>query len=241
MKVFPIQSLSVAILLLCVEAAPRASADDVIFNNSANDLVTRFDPANATVGDEILLGGTSRYLTQFDFEYWGTNTANPAAFTGRVSADVKLYLNDGAPFNGYATPGTVLWDSGSFGLNTTDGFGPTPRSTIVFSVATGDFPSTGLFLPSSDITWTVQISGLGATDSVGLDLYSPPTVGGDYPDYWQNSGSGWQLLTNTIPMNFGARMFASAEPVPEPSWAAFSIATALLGILTVRLKTIRKK
>ena len=235
------QTLRTLAVLSCLGAAQCVFADDVIYNNSANDLVTRFAPGTATVGDEILLGGTSRYLTQFDFEYWGTNTASPAAFTGRVSADVRIYLNDGAPFNGYATPGTVLWDSGSFGLNTADGFGPTPRSTIVFSVATGDFPSTGLFLPSSDLTWTVQFSGMGGTDSVGLDLYSPPTVGADYPDYWQNSGSGWQLLTNTVAMNFGARMFASADPVPEPSLAAFSVGAAALAFAAARLKRNAKK
>ena len=186
-----------------------------IYDNSVNDLVTRFNPGTALVGDEVQFAGTERYLTQFDFEYWGTNTANPLAFSSPVQAQVKFYLNNGALVNGYASPGTVLYSSPLFGIGTT------PRSTLVFT-AGSDFSPSGLYLPASDITWTVQFFGAGATDSVGVDIYNAPVVGSSVPnaglqDYWQNSGGGWQLLTNAVPMNFGARFFASADPVPEPS------------------------
>jgi len=205
--------VSFALGLLCLGLTFPAGAVDTIYDNSASDLGVRLDSGTAVVGDEINLAGTSRWLTQFDFEYWGTNTANPSAFAGSVTADVKIYLNDGTPFHGYATPGTVLFDSGWFG-----GFGPTARSTIVFTAGAGsDFGPSGLFLPSSDITWSVQFQGMGTTDSLGVDIYNPPAVGSSAPDYWQNSGSGWVLLTNTVPMNFASRMFASANPVPEPS------------------------
>ena len=187
-----------------------------IYDNSVNDLLTRFSPGTAKVGDEIQLAGTERYLTRFDFEYWGNNTANPFGFTGSLQAQVKFYLNDGALVNGYASPGTVIYDSGLFG-----GFGTTPRSTLVFT-AGSDFSSSGLYIPTSSLTWSVQFFGMGATDSVGVDIYNPPVAGTSIPnaglqDFWQDSGSGWQLLTNAVPMNFGARFFASADPVPEPS------------------------
>lgn len=206
-----------AVLLTAAILNSTPSAAATIYDNSVNDLLTRFNPGTAQIGDEITLAGTERYLTRFDFEYWGTNTANPFAFSGNVKAEVRFYLNDGPMFNGYATPGTKFFDSGLFG-----GFGPTPRSTLVFTIPGGDFPSTGLFIPGSDITWSVQFSGMAGTDSVGVDLYNPPVVGGTVPatgqqDYWQNTGGGWQLLTNNVPMNFGARFFASADPVPEPS------------------------
>ncbi len=209
-----------------------------IYDNSVNDLVTRFDPGTAQVGDQIQLAGTERYLTQFDFEYWGNNTANPLAFAGSVQARVKFYQNDGALVNGYASPGSVIYDSGLFGISS-----PTTRSTEVFTIATGDFSSSGLYLPSSGLTWTVQFSGMGATDSLGVDIYNPAVTGSSVPaaglqDYWQDSGSGWQLLTNTVPMNFGARFFASAEPVPEP--AALPL-TAFAGCLAWVLGRRAKK
>ena len=220
--------------LFCLGLAQQLTAA-TIYDNSVNDQVIRFHPGTAQVGDEITLAGTERYLTRFDFEYFGTNSASPGnlAFAGNVKADVKIYLNDGPLFNGYATPGTVVWDSGLFG-----GFGPTPRSTLIFTVAGGDFPSTGLFLPANNLTWAVQFSGMAGTDDIGLDIYSPPVVGGTFPDYWQNSGSGWQLLTNNagIPMNFGARMFASAQPVPEPSMEAFAIVGAIFSLGAARWK-----
>jgi hypothetical protein len=59
-------------------------------------------------------------------------------------------------------------------------------------------------------------------DTVGLDIYGPPTVGSSLNDYWQFSGGTWNLMTNTLPMNFAALFQAGA--VPEPS-------TVLLGIV----------
>ena len=179
-----------------------------IFNNSSNDLLTRL-PVTSEVGDEILLGSTERYLTDFSFEFWGANTASPTSFAGAVQAQVRFYQNNGANFNGYPTPGTMFWSSGWFTVP-----GPTDRSTFVFTQGS-DFPDGGLFLPSTDMTWSVQFEGLGATDSIGLDIYSPPTIGADYPDYWENDG-GWVLLTNNVPMDFAARMDANAN-IPEPS------------------------
>jgi hypothetical protein len=202
-----------------------------IYDNSVNDLVTRFNPGTIAIGDEINLAGTERYLSQFDFEYWGTSAG--ANFAGNVQARVGFYLNDGALFNGYATPGTQLFDSGWFGIGTT------PRSTLVFT-AGSDFSSAGLFIPSSTITWTVQFQGMSGSDAVGVDLYSPPVVGSSVPDYWQNSGGGWQLMTNTVAMNFGARLFASADPVPEPSMLTFWVSSALLLVGAGRMRRTRK-
>src|SRR5882724_9081212 len=143
----------------------------IIYDNTVNDLFTRFNPGATEVGDEILLGSTERYLTNFSFEYYGTNTASPGnvAFAGPVQARVLFYLNDGAAFNTYPTPGTVIFNSDWFG-----GFGPTSRGTLIFS-AGSDFASAGLYLPMfSNMTWSVQFRGMGATDEVGVDLYSSP-------------------------------------------------------------------
>jgi hypothetical protein len=201
-----------------------ASGATTIFNNSTNDLVKRFDPGTTQVGDQIVLAGVDRMLTMFSFEYWGTNTASPSAFTGPVKAEVRFYKNDGAEFNGYKSPGTKFYDSGLFNIN------PTERSTLVF-LAGIDFPSGGLFIPTDNMTWSVEFTGMNLSDSVGLDLYSPPTVGQDYPDFWAYDGANWLLMTNNnnIPINFGAMMNA----VPEPSYAVLSLLGGLGLLLAV--------
>ena len=93
----------------------------------------------------------------------------------------------------------------------------------VFPSFLSDFPIGGLFLPASDLTWSIQFQGMGVTDDVGVDIYSPPVVGANFPDYWDFDGSNWKLMTNTVPMNFASLMEATS--VPEPS----STALCLLG------------
>jgi len=201
----------------------------VIYANSTNDLVTRFNPGTTEVGDQIMLAGTERMLTSFSFEFWGTNTASPTSFAGTIQARVRFYENNGAPFNGYLAPGTNFFDSGWFSV-----LSPTERSTFIFT-AGSDFPSWGLFIPADEMTWSVEFSGMGGTDSVGVDLYSPPTVGQNYDDYWSYSGSSWTLQTNSVAtMSFGAYMEAV---VPEPSTVTLSIMGGLgMLLLTRRLR-----
>jgi hypothetical protein len=184
-----------------------------LFDNTVNDLNLRFNPGTLQVGDEINLASTGN-LTYFSFEYWGT--ASGASFAGPVQAQVRFYLNTGPLFNGYPAPAaTPFYDSGLFSVPS-----PTPRNTFVFT-AGSDFAPGGLPITSSDMTWTVQFSGMGAGDAVGVDLYSPPVVGtevGDFGDYWQFNG-GWSLLTNSVgPMDFGAYM-----ATPEPSSMTLSV------------------
>jgi len=204
-------------------ALPLQSA--TIFDNSVNDLVTQFSPGTLEVGDQIVLASTERYLTDFRFEYWGTSSG--ASFAGAVQARVRFYENNGPLFNGYYAPGSVFYDSGWFGgfdaINDYPG-----RATINFSQGT-DFPDGGLFIPADEITWTIQFQGMGTGDEVGVDIYSPAVVGGDYDDYWEYNG-GWTLLTNTVPMDFAAVMYANAT-IPEPSSLALSLLGGL-GILT---------
>jgi hypothetical protein len=184
-----------------------ASAD-TIYDNSVHDLNTRFNPGTLEVGNEVNFAlGSPRFLTNFSFEYWGT--ASGVSFAGPVTAEVRFYLNNGAMFSGYSSPGTLFYDSGPFMVPS-----PTTRNTFVFT-AGADFPANGLFLPViSNMTWTVQFSGMGVGDNVGVDLYSPPVVGSSYGDYWENDISGWALYTNTMPMDFASRFQATT---PEPS------------------------
>jgi hypothetical protein len=189
----------------------------------------------------MLAPGTPRYLTDFSFELWGTNTASPGneSFAGPVRAELRFYVNNGALVNGYASPGvTPFYDSGPLSLASI-GVSPTSRSTLLFT-STGpaaDFQSSGLPIPSSDITWTIQFAGMGETDSVGVDLYYPATVGQTYGDYWAYNGTSWSLETNSlVPLSsFGASMTA----VPEPSTLSLSLLGGA-GILALARRLRRK-
>ena len=210
--------------VLCFGLTLPLLAQTTVYNNSTNDLALRFNPGTSEIGNEIILGSTERYLTDFSFEYWGLSS-NPNSFAGSIQARVEFYLNNGPLFNGYATPGTSFYDSGWFSVPA-----PTPRSTFVFSVPSGDFNNVPLLLPASDFTWTVQFQGMGLGDSVGMDLYGPPTVGQNFGDFWQRIGTSWFLMNNSQSppyASFAADMMAVAV-IPEPSTLALSVLGGLV-------------
>ena len=186
-------------ILVILGQAKTLQAAVVVYDNSANDLNTRFNTGLSEVGDEIILDGGATTITKFVIQYWGLN------FSGDETMQVRIYKNDGADWDAvYKLPGTKIFDSGAFTI------GSTTRSTLTFD---SDFGA-GLDVPGR-FTWTVQYSGInaGAGESAGLDLYSPPTVGSNFSDYWVNS-SPWELRTSPgTSMDFAATI----QAVPEPS------------------------
>ena len=118
----------------------------------------------------------------------------------------------------YASPGTVLFDSGTFSIG-----GYTTGATENFYAAdlgagtgAGVIPGIGVDVPD-DFTWTVTFSGLTGGENAGLALYDPPTVGSDAlpnGDGWVNLGSG--LVPANVsgnPLEFGA-VFNGTPMVP---------------------------
>ena len=217
---------------LCVGLATLFSMSvsaATIYDNSVNDLQFRFNPGTNEVGDEILLsGGPGQLLVNFSFEFYGTNNSGGGPFAGNVKAQVRFYENNGPLFNGFPTPGpTPFYDSGPFAVPTTDALG---RNTFVFT-AGADFPNGGLFLPATDMTWSVQFSGMAGTDEAGVDIYDPVVAGSNFPDYWEHDAGGWTLRTNVVNMNFAAKF-----ETPEPS----SVALVILGGLGLLFASRRR-
>jgi len=200
----------IIVLVLLGMAAVDSRAAVYVYNNSTSDMTNRLAANdNEWFGDEVTLGAAypaNSYMTYFDFQYWAEGTTS-------LTIDVQLRLNDGTPYNGYATPGTVLYNLTGFSLS------DTPRSTLQF-FDSADFPGgSPIYLPGDTLTLCVRFNfGVGG-GTAGVDLYNPPTVGTSYLDYWVDTGSGWQLQTNNVfgTVNFGMRI----EAVPEPT--AFSL------------------
>lgn len=218
-KTYNLKALALAGVLSISSAIPLCAATP-IFDNTVFDLDIQFNTGFYEVGDQIILApGNDRMLQNFSFQYWGANTATPTSFEGAVQARVRFYLNDGPLYHTYATPKTKFYDSLWFSVPS-----PTPGNAFMFS-AGSDFPVDGLFIPADTMTWTVQFRNMEPTDSVGVELYSPPVVGIEYTDYWQNDGAGgWLLLTNGVSMSMDFGAFMDANPaVPEPSIGAISI------------------
>lgn len=187
---------------------------DVVFDNTTNDLRIRFAAQNGVqIGDEITLGGTSRRMTNFTCEYFGTN------FSGNEFANIRFYENNGPLFNGVAyAPGNLLFATGPMAITSTI------RSTVGWSWAVSDnvnFPN--------NLTWTIEFTGIdGPGEQAGLDLYGPVAVGASYGDYWQLNGANWVLLQNTngVTVNFAALGQAT---VPEPSSLALLALGGIVG------------
>ncbi|MEY4386020.1 MAG: hypothetical protein RLY20_1303 [Verrucomicrobiota bacterium] len=198
------------VLLGCAALGARASV--YVYDNSTSDQTNRLAAVdNLKFGDEVTLGANypaNPMMTHFDFLFWATNTT-------ALTVDVELRLNDGPTFNGYATPGTLVY--GYYGYALSD----TARSTLGFDAGT-DFSSSGLYLAGDTLTLCVNFHFNGGGGTAGVDLYNPPTEGSSYIDYWQYNGSNWELTTNNVfaTVNFGIRI----EAVPEPTvFAIFAL------------------
>lgn len=205
---------------------PSIAQAQVLYDNSVNDLATRFEVGEFEVADQITLASTG-YLTDFSFQFFGLSNQE-GTFAGDVEARVVFYRMNGPEFNGYATPGSSFYDSGWFSIGA-----PTTRSTINFTEGV-DFIPGGIFIPTTDISWGVQFRGMGSGDIVGLDLFDPPVIGGSLDDYWSRESGEWILRQSTgdIPINFAARFEAN---IPEPS------AVSLLVIGGVAAFIMRRK
>lgn len=220
-KLFLKSLVAGAAMVVAGSVAVRA---DVLYQNNTTqtgNILTGFVNGQQ-IGEEIWLGVlTPEYLTNFSFEYYSPD----ASWSGTVSADVRFYMNDGTPTNGFYTPNTPFYDSGNIAfpnpLASTGGL----TNSLVADFALSDllFPPIGgsgldpnMALPTN-FTFTVTFSGLTGTESVGLPIFQPPTVGANFGDYWYDASGNWELLTNSVPVAFGAVFNGSPTPTPEPT------------------------
>jgi hypothetical protein len=204
-------------------AVSSASAS-LVYNNSTSDSDLYYSSFNE-FGDEVVLAGTDRYISEIRFEYFGQN------FNANEGLRLRIYANNGPAFTndlrGGFGPGQLLYDNGADvpPPPLPGGFYPIGPTSPDGTVLIYNFSANPIFTPTDHITWTVQFAGVNDNnEDFGLKIYGPPTVGGGYPDYWERNAGTWEnrVSTNNIPISFGARI----EAVPEPS-------TIGLGILSI--------
>ena len=208
------QSLSIALLSASLLFGITGQSATV-YNNSDNLLNRSFSPSNnAEFGDQVFLSGNERRLTDFQFDYFVSDTAS-----GNESAELFFYRNDGGA--SATAPGTLLYRSGEFALD--KGF-----QTVLAQALSVTVPNT--------FTWTVKFGGVDLGEQVGLMLANPPTLGTSVDDFWvRNSDGSWAtfLVDNgASPGNFSARITA----VPEPGMMVLALlgGLALIGFRSGR-------
>jgi hypothetical protein len=239
--------LAAGVLALSLSAGAQVTLFDNTTSPSPNQIfpgTTSAGNAGYTLeyGNQVFFGNgyTAESITSFAFDYYAIS-ANGTSFAGTPTVDVRWYLNTGAPFNGYATPGsTPFYDSGSVSLaGSTVGSAASPgNNALTFSVANSDFPSGGQSVAGNELTWTVQFSGMGSGDNLGVVLAGGPTIPGTSigNDYWLNN-SGWTLQTDTgdpIPSNDNIAQTWVGTAVPEPSTLALSLVGGFGLLMAVR-------
>ena len=222
-----------ALASLCL--ASSTFAGFVVYQNNTTDLGYHMDLSNAEIGDEISLanGGSAYTLNSFEFEFFGTGLIPGAQMR------LRLYNNDGTTWNDDPTilrPSSLIYDSGLFDVANT------MRSTIRFDESNTPEFAAGVNVPSH-FTWSLQISGMSSVSSsswsAGPELYSPPTVGNGYRDFWYRTGGGtWVLLNGEaigLGESFRVDMGAVLTAVPEPSnFLAALLVLPLLGLWKLR-------
>jgi hypothetical protein len=196
MKIGVMVRTIVLILTLCGWRAGLAA--DIVYDNSLTYLNRDYETTDE-YGDEVILGGTSRVITEIQIEYYADFVRN-----GDELLRLRFYQNTGPIWNGnpdYKTPALPPLYEDTFQIST--GF-----QVLVVTVPN--------ILVPDHFTWTVQFLGISQTstnDRAGLLLFDPPTVGQSFDDFWELLPDGWAPFDtegDVVKDNFGARILAVA-------------------------------
>jgi hypothetical protein len=176
----------------------RSISAEIVYDNSTDYSQIDYESPNE-YGDEVILAGTARAVTQIELEYYANYTPH-----GGEVARVRFYANTGPNWMGrpdYQTPAaTPLFE---------DTFDPGQ------GFHTAVIPVPNVVVPDT-FTWTIQFIGIAQTetDYAGLLFYGLPTVGQSPNDFWELTASGWVAAQKPgVPKNnFGVRITAVAAP-----------------------------
>jgi hypothetical protein len=198
----PVRFVPFLIAVICVCASIRGQTPVVVYENSS-DYSGRFNVSLREYGDEIVLTGTARLVTQFQFEYYGRFVSQ-----GDESARVRFYSNTGPAWRN-----TKDWITPA----------PTPLFETLIPLGTG-FNTATITVPYVQVpdhfTWTIQFFGVTMTvnDTAGLLFYGKPTLGKSFNDYWEFLSVGWTPeYIDGVTNNFAAKVMAVDAAPPPPA------------------------
>jgi len=144
-----------AVFAVLAWAGLPARGADIVYDNSTHYLGTDYESVNE-YGDEVILAGTARIVTEIQIEYYAQFTPN-----GTQLGRVRFYANTGPLWHGnsdYPTPASPPLYEQTFSLATN------------FQVAVIEVPN--VVVPD-EFTWTVQFLGVSQSstnDRAGLRL-----------------------------------------------------------------------
>jgi hypothetical protein len=205
------QSLAAAALILAVFSAPNTTAADstseIIYDNTTTPMLdnsvsparSRYADSTVEYGDQLQLAGTARTITDIYIEYYGNFTAQ-----GDEYARLRVYNNKNTYDLFRKSPTDILFESDFFkaypGYNT--------YALHNLNITVPDI-----------ITLSLEFSGLGAGEDAGFLMYSPPTVGLSYNEFWRRTTvGGWEaflysLTDPTFKANASIRIVAYIAPI----------------------------
>ena len=186
MKVFSLNRM--VLVAEMVFTASITQADTIVFDNTSNIGISGAIYSALPMGNQILLSGTNRIISEIDLG------VTRQGYPGTADFQLWFYANDGST----GKPGTMLWNSGL-----TDNLPLTGNPQVVA------FPVPQIVVPDT-FTWELQISdSKGATQAaVGQLGANSPTVGSFVNAWFGNPGS-WT--------NDHFQRAARVVAVPEPS------------------------
>lgn len=231
-------SLKLLVLAAVVSAASMTGrADTLVYNNTSNYLGTSYYVANTEFGDQVTLSDstTDRYLSKFMFEYT-TGHGN----SGDEKVWLRFYAMDGPGL--IPTPGSLLFDSRTSGFATDIPLTSGTAEQVELSGISIHVPNVLLQdgTTAASFAWTVQFSGVAASETVGLIMYAPPTVGTTFDDYWEKSGTGW-VTKRLAPNNYSFGALAYAVAVPEPGTLQLGVLAGISALGFLFQRRMRKR
>ncbi len=219
---------TVATIVVAMVSAGYAQTGTVYDNTSIDTGGRLMFTNNQVIGEEIFPDHLATYptLSSFSFEFYSPSLG----WAGSVQSEVKFYKNDGVLSNGYASPGTLFYDTGLFDLLNPRAFYGDTNNVMILTFNWPDLyqpynplDGSGAVVPldatvglPSNFTMVFTFSGLtNGVNDLGLPIFQPPAVGTNYGDYWIQNGSSWELVTNNLGLvAFGLQLI---DVVPEPS------------------------